>query len=375
MIKIRKTCCICGSDKITEIGQINNLPVSPTIVEEDFDNSNIIRHNLIYDNCENCNNVQIREIIDEDKLYFNNHNTCVVGESWKNHYIEFSKFILKHSNGKDFFEIGDPSAKIFNILENNVESWTIIEPTPNIKTNSKKLKIINNFFNTETCKDLKNSSVKNVIMSHVFEHIYNPKEFLDDIHSILQDGGKLLISIPNMLHIYKNNLVPILGLNFEHTFYIDITTIKNLSNLTGFIIDEVFEYQNHSYFISLKKDKIKNKKIRKNKKRFKEKYNKIIKKLSDEINDYNNYEKFYLYGAHYNSQLLCTLGLDNEKIIYILDNSIDKINKKIYGFDHIVKSPQIVSEKSNPNIILKIDVYKKEIIKNLININKDCIIN
>ena len=96
------------------------------------------------------------------------------------------------------------------------------------------------------------------------------------------------------------------------------------------------------------------------------------KNLIDDLNKSINKSKneIYLFGAHIFSQFLINFGLEQDKIVSILDNDINKQSKRLYGTNLEVNSPKILKNKINPTIILRAGVYNEEIkndIRNNIN--------
>ncbi len=135
--------------------------------------------------------------------------------------------------------------------------------------------------------------------------------------------------------------------------------------------------KDHSIFYST----INTKKINKVKNKFKNEYIKnselfknyfnyfkqISRKLNLKINKSN--KPVYLFGAHIFSQFLINFGLNQKKIIFILDNDKIKQHKRLYGTNLIVKSPEILKKIKKPMVILKAGVYNSEIKKQLKEIN------
>jgi hypothetical protein len=84
----------------------------------------------------------------------------------------------------------------------------------------------------------------------------------------------------------------------------------------------------------------------------------------------NQYKNIYIFGAYYNTQILLAMGLNDINIFGILDNCIEKQNKYLYGYNILIKSPNILKNEDSI-VILKNGVYSKEIYDQIININKN----
>jgi hypothetical protein len=101
-------------------------------------------------------------------------------------------------------------------------------------------------------------------------------------------------------------------------------------------------------------------------------HKKEAENLVKKIHDTNSL--VFLFGAHIFSQTLLNFGLDEEHINCILDNDDKKHNKRLYGTNLIVKSPNILADHHKPVIILRAGVYNNEIKEQILNINPSSII-
>jgi predicted SAM-dependent methyltransferase len=337
---------------------------------------------LTYGNCLDCNNLQVLDLIDLNILYQDNHNTEVVGKTWENHNLAFSNFIKK-SKPDVVLEIGSPSATIYKKVQNEkwLKKWYSIEPNPcKIDNISDKYETIIGFIDEQFSFDkFKIEKAKTIVMSHVFEHLYNPSQVLNNLFNQLSEGSSIIISIPNMHYISQENLMPPSGLHFEHSYYIDLKNAEFLFKNAGFKIEKSHFFENHSIFIKASKLKVKTnhnvddelKKINsENIKNFNKtiaEYKKIVDKINKKILLSNN--EVFIYGSHFPAQFLNCLNLNTDKIIGCLDQSKTKIGKKLYGTNWTVYHPNILENKQNISIICYMGPYTNEIKETLLKIN------
>lgn len=86
----------------------------------------------------------------------------------------------------------------------------------------------------------------------------------------------------------------------------------------------------------------------------------------------NAKDPVYLFGAHIFSEYLLAFGLNDKKIVSILDNSPTKNKKRLYGTRFVIESPKILEGKGKVNLILKAGIYNEEIKKDILqNINSE----
>lgn len=325
--------------------------------------------------CPETGIIQLLKLIPLEILYLTQHNDGT-GQVWQNHYLEFAKFIKQFNSGKYILEIGgahDWIFKRYQELDPNVR-WTIVEPNPQHIENP-EIKVIKAWFDDKfTLKE----PVDTIIHSHVFEHTFDPAQFIEHIGKFLKPGQKHLFAFPNFLPMLKNKQTNCL--NFEHTVFLTDHFTEYLLNKNGFeILGKQYYGDPHSIFYATEKAKdplstahLTNK-YEEYKSIFMDFVNyhlEIIKDLNDKI-QYSPLPT-YLFGAHIFSQFLIQFGLQTDKILAILDNSPIKQKKRLYGTRFIVESPKILKDQGPVNIILKAGAYDDEIKKDILeNINPE----
>ena len=363
---IREKCVLCERS-IIEFYRIDNIPSFMGVIN---DNHNIIYNDIVFGECEYCKLLQNINLLDPNIVYLNNHNIDIIGDIWKGHYIELCDFIKENSKKDIVLEIGDPSAKLARNLKDFFKKWIIIEPNTELE-NFDNIEIYKEFF---MGKNPTNYNIDTIIHSHVFEHIYEPINFLNNCNDILSEGGVTIFSIPNIKWLLENNALPINILHFEHTYYINEDDIELFLNKCGFNLDKIFKYKNHSIFIKASKmEKLKNKSIPKNIGfKDKDKFMNLVKLYEEKIKELNiklKDKEYYLYSAHINSQYLLFNGINKKNIKGLLDSSKTKIGKKLYGYDYDIFSPEILKNSESFVLTSHMGVYYEEIKENLLKIN------
>lgn len=316
--------------------------------------------------------VQIFPRVNLRNLYFKSHGSGKVGTIWQKHHKDFFNF-LKIKNKNKILEIGGghnsislkPSKKIF---------FSVTSFDPNGKKISNGNKFYNEFFSNQSILKYKLYKKFDVVVhSHLFEHIYEPENFLNSIHSSLKDNGLHFFAVPNMEPMIKKGIAS--AMNFEHPFFLNEYTIRVLLKKTGFkILERKYYGKYHSiFFKTAKVSKIDNVKVKnlykKNYLLFKKLNNKWkinVLKINKKINKYIA-KKIFVFGAHIFSQNLIKTGLNIKNIMGILDNDKDKQGEYLYGTKLKVFSPEILKQFSAPVVILRTGEYNLEIKKQILN--------
>jgi SAM-dependent methyltransferase len=314
--------------------------------------------------------IQLSRLIPLDLLYQSQH-AFGVGNTWENHYQQFSEFLIRQGAVR-VLDIGGGQGKIATICtskKSNI-SFTIIDPNPFV-AQSKQIEIVRGFFGvTPIAGDFDTYS-----FSHVLEHIYDPVEFLGSIFEKMSSSDKLVFSYPNLEEWLKNKFTN--ALNFEHTLYLNESHLDTILSNVGFEIVEKKYFENHSLFYSLKKSNnvISLKKYEDCYERNKNLFLNFINYHLSEVENLNEIigkakGPVFLFGAHIFSQYLAIAGLNISEIEAILDNSQEKQNKRLYGTHLVVKSPRILESYESPIVILRAGPYNDEIQSDILeNIN------
>ncbi len=372
--KNRSKSLLTGKKNLEHLYTFKNFPVFMGCV--DSSEKKDIFADMEWAICPESGIIQLRKLLPLEILYLNQHNDGT-GLIWQNMYQKFAEFIRRNNTTNNILEIGgahDYLAKNYLSIEKNVD-WTIVEPHPQQITD-KRVKVIEAWFD-DSFKF--NQPIDVIVHSHVFEHIYNPLRFLQNISNFLKNGQRQIFAFPNMLPMLRHKFTNCL--NFEHTVFLTEYFIDYLLEQYGFkIIKKEYYGDPHSIFYATEKRKpiktggLKNhynlyKKVFMN---FINYHKKIVKQLNKKI--VASRKPVYLFGAHIFSQYLLNFGLKSTKIISVLDNSKAKQGLRLYGTPFVVESPAILKNKGEVKVILKAGIYNEEIKKDILeNINNEVI--
>lgn len=321
--------------------------------------------------------IQLNPLQPLDVLYSAAHGAGLIGKSWANHHKALSEFISKF-NPESVLEIGGAHG----ILAKNYQSirkipWTILEPNPT-PVEGCEAKIVKGFFDENFRLDELPGAI---VHSHLFEHIYDPTQFIKNFSGFLTTGKLLIFSVPNMRVMLERKYTNFL--NFEHTVYLSQDYIEYLLEKNGFEIKEKKYYlDDHSIFYAAERSNICvggnlsddlysiNKKLYQD---YVEFHRSLISKINNKIEKHIN-SNIYLFGAHVQSQYLIGFGLATERVKAILDNDDNKHGKRLYGTDKLVMSPRELQGIDLPLVIVRAGTFTREIVDQITGINPDAIL-
>ena len=359
--KERKKCIFCNFDLHIKLFE-NDLETfaGHYAVEKNTINYQSIPYNVLI--CDNCNTAQLKYLADLNEVYKINHADGTGNTMMKLHQLN-KKLVLKHKEKiNNIIEIGSSKGIFADLLLDEINmQYYIIEP--NFIGNSNKKIIVNDFYENVNDNEI---DANTIFMSHVFEHFYEPFSILEKIYNNTKIKN-VFLTFPDLENYIEKNINHVL--NTEHTYYIDNKFLINLFKKFGFCLVEKIKFKGHSvlfYFERRYKKKIKPINFKNSKNKLK-KFFKTIISTTNKINDFvNKYNNIYLWPASVHTLMLCTFGLQYQKIKGLLDNSELKINKKMYGMNtEIFPFSHILNKKNKAIIILNGGVFNKEIKKQI----------
>ena len=263
-------------------------------------------------------------------------------------YADWIKSEFLQSNSK-LVEIGSNDGTFLNNFKNSSIDYVGFEPSKNIAIEAKKNKIntVNNFFNPENIKILKNfkNHTDLICASNVICHIPDLKNLILAIDELLAKKGFFIFEEPYMGSMFEKTSYD--QIYDEHIFMFSINSIMKIFKLYNFELIDVFQQSTHGgsmrYVISRKNEhsvnsrvveglSIENKinldnlesclKFKKNCEKSKEKIRDKLKKFKNEG------KKICGYAATSKSTtILNYCNLDKSTINFICDTTKEKIGK------------------------------------------------
>jgi predicted SAM-dependent methyltransferase len=365
---VRENDVISGGE-IESLYSMDSFPVFIGCSQESEEND--IKADMCWHISKDTGMVQLNPVLPLDLVYQEAHGSGCVGDLWLQHHQEFAKFISKQKP-MSVLEIGGAHGILSReYMRDHSVDWTILEPNPS-PAEGVDVTFVKGFFDDKFSFDAK---IDTIIHSHVFEHVYYPNEFVSHISGFLEEGQKVLFSLPNMEEMLKRKYTNCI--NFEHTVFITEPYIEYLLSKYNFrkIAKQYFKKDHSIFYAYVKDSSVKTINLpgglyEHNKKLYLDyvNYHKdLIKDLNGKMEQVDSGQSIYLFGAHIFAQYLIAFGLDTSRIVNLLDNDPNKHGKRLYGTKLMVKSPKALAQLENPIVILKAGVYNEEIKADILN--------
>ena len=354
----RENCAVCNSILLEELYTIKEYPISISSSVLPFNDDKY--QDLVFNTCNKCGCVQLKHLIDIKILYQINHNNTYDTPTWKKHHQDFSTFVLDSITGNKIVEVGGSSGTLAKkIIESKPDiAYTLIDLCDLV------IDISGITFVQANCEDYIYKSDSTVVMSHIFEHLYKPYDFVKRLKN--NNVSSVIISVPDMNTWLNNKYLSFL--HVEHTYYCDKETILHIFSRCGYVCKEIKYFHKHSIFM-----------------RFILSDNDSESELVDTIIDSSKIKKYFdiresvlknivltqmtfIVPAGHFGQLIYYFLKDKEKIIGFLDNDTTKCGKRVYGTTHITypMADIIKYVDTRVDILIHAGPYTDEIKKQLL---------
>ena len=364
MKTIPRTLCVCCNNNLSTYWEIQDMPASNSTTIAPINNDEF--YNFSIGVCTTCNLPQLIELIPLEILYGPN-NPITYGNIWDRHFKQFADFIIKHvKNNKTIFEIGDPTFKSYHSCIKagyKPKKWIIMDPNSNEDSLPDNCFRMKEWFDPNTPPMIQ---ADYIITSHVFEHFYDPIPVLQQLGNI---SDTIIFSIPNMKVNAEKKRLPPLGMMFQHTFYLDEDILQNMLHRTNWRVVDIKYFEDNSIFFCAEKVKdIQNSLHVTNAgcllHDLKTDLTHFVTEVNSKLVDKDN---VYLFGSHFGTQILLNMGISENNISGVLDNNIQKSNRRLYGTNLTVSTPDTILEEHKHIyvIMFPFQSYWKEIIDGL----------
>ncbi|HLB42246.1 MAG TPA: class I SAM-dependent methyltransferase [Gammaproteobacteria bacterium] len=367
----RKYCAISGKDDMEHLYSFHQFPVFMGCVNQALEAD--LKEDMNWWISRHSGLIQLNKLLPLEVLYPESHGAGAIGELWKKHHKEFANFLHKKSPSA-VLELGGAHGILAKEFKQFATiPWTILEPNPS-SVEGCQAHFIKGFFDDKFHYDKKFDTV---VHSHVFEHIYDPDQFMRHLAIFMDEGKQLVFSLPNLRVWLERKYTSCI--NFEHTLFLTEPYVEYLLAKHGFkLVSKEYFMDDHSIFYDAIRDRsvtpmrLPDGLYKKNKQLYLD-FISYHQKLISDLNKKTSQSKqsVYLFGAHVFTQYLVAFGLNTTPIISLLDNDLSKQGKRLYGTHLMVQSPHVLKNIECPAVILKAGAYNQEIKEDILkNINK-----
>ena len=351
MSSIRTRCAICDHIEFETLFSLPHFPImaisNNSVTESYYD------YHLIV--CNQCKCLQLKYLVDPSVLYSDIYMNATFSPSWADHHNHFSNFILSNTNERVFLEVGANKGDLYKRMKNkrNVEFMTLDmfkhDKLPH------EIKFIEG-----NCETFDFTGFSNVILSHVFEHLYSPLTFIKNIRNAAI--ASIFISIPDFDMLVQEK--SLLTIHSQHTFFCGFDYIIYIFSLYNYTCNISYRYNGNFKSIMFKfvldpaalPTNLPSIDV--------QLYRNIYIDKIQQIGSVEIPENSYMMPSGIYGQIYYYLIKDKEHIVEFLDNNAQRHGKLLYGTNKMVYSPSSINYNTATIIVCDCP-YKDEIVSGL----------
>jgi hypothetical protein len=281
---------------------------------------------------------------------------------WMRHHAAFARFIEGEPNVRALCEIGGGSNPLVSFFI-NPPPYSVLDiyDCPN-KASSITYKVGN-------CESFTEYTEDSIILSHTFEHLYTPRDFLESIGS--SSVQNVFVSVPNFASWLEKNLTISILFN-QHTFYFEKDDIERMFGLYGFNVIRTDTFGDHSLFFHFQRGEARPITLQRSP-RESALFQHFDRKVS-RIREIKITTPAYIMPSFYIGQLIHHYLPNKDLIIGFLDNDTNKVGKRLYGTDLQTYIPSVLATSEHKHVLLFRTPYFNEMHAQLTALHPDVVV-
>lgn len=369
-IEERTECIICNGSNLQDVlSPPLHIPQSVTIMSS---MRNIYWFTYQIQHCNDCLAYQIKHLPDINIVYDTTH-AFPMGSIRENMDEVLGSVIAGNSNAQCIVEIGGGngvlSDKILS-MSSTISEYYIVDPCYTGNTDNKI--IIPHL--VESCVGSLPSSADTLVMSHVFEHLYNPMPTLRDLLS--SNIKYVYICHPDYDSYMTKPPYNMNILHVEHSFLIDNKSMINIMNNLGYMKTNEIPFEDYCIIWEFTRCNADLPLVPISNPISKQCFPLYLSVVYNTVNYINSilyndsyaiYRK-YIWPCSVHTVTLFNFGVKYEWLNGVLDNSPQKIGKNVYAYDipcysfnQVISDTTSLQEGTRIIVFLNGGCYNKEI--------------
>ena len=378
----RIDCILCGSENLSEI--FSAPSISLTGVFPKVNDADPLKTPLTLKNCNDCNNLQMKEVVNQDLMFNDYWYRSGTTNSMKQHFhfiLDLIDDFSSTNSKRDILDIASNDSTFMTIAEERGYSSYGIEPSNAIfdspYIDQLQNKISKQFFPSSEDWSLGVEKFDVITALSMFYDVEDPQLFIRNLEKRLNPDGLAVIEVNYAKFFIERGNVDMLG--HEHLIYYFISTFEGLLqnstlNLNHAVTNEMnggnivfFLSTQNSFSNDLRALKQVEKKFLEqlDYDNFQEDTSLQFKKLKVFLENLSKNHVLKIYGASTRGAFICQyLQLDKKIFKSAVDIQENKIGRRIPGTDIEIEHEDI-AEKPDYFLILPYQFLDEFIQKNL----------
>jgi len=234
-------CRACGSEYLKSIISLGEQYVSNFIKSEEEQGEKVPLELVL---CENCKLLQLKHNAPassmwNEQYWYKSAINKIIRNDLKD-IVEKSEQLTNLKDNDFVIDIGNNDGTMFDYYKNKNLNLVGFEPCLNVanEARTKGYKIINDFFNVESFKEIYGDTKAKVITAiSMFYDLEDPNKFLEDVKGCLDENGLFVIQQNYVVGMLEQNAL--CNICFEHREFYSLQSLFPLLEKHGFEIFDI----------------------------------------------------------------------------------------------------------------------------------------
>ena len=248
--KTRFNCRLCNSSNLISVLELESTPPANAFVTEEECIKEQKKYPLKLFFCNNCNHVQLTDIVDPRELFSNYVYVSGTSPVFVNHFKNYAKTIIKEyspDSNKYVLDIGSNDGTLLKFFKEMGYKVIGVDPAEEIskKANQDGIFTINGFFDLEMAENIKDkySNASLITANNVFAHCDDLSGITDAVSKLLTPEGLFVFEVSYLVDVYQKTLFD--TIYHEHLSYHSVTPLIKFFESKGMTLIDVLKVNTH----------------------------------------------------------------------------------------------------------------------------------
>ena len=246
----RKTCRLCNSSKLVLVLELKPTPLANAFVKNpsESEHQNCFPLDVFF--CENCEHVQLLDVVDPSILFKNYVYVSGTSPSFIKHFEEYASSIIDRFSlnlESVVIDIGSNDGTLLSAFQKKGMRGLGVDPALEIaaRATNSGIETIPDFFSVDLAKMIlaDRGKVAVVTANNVFAHADDLRGIVDGIRILLAPNGVFVFEVSYLADIIKNNLFD--TIYHEHLAYHSVKPLKKFFLEKGLQLFSVEKVASH----------------------------------------------------------------------------------------------------------------------------------
>jgi SAM-dependent methyltransferase len=246
--KTQSQCRLCGGSFYEITLKLRNTPLANELLASKAEALLADRFPLEVVMCKNCKHVQLRDIIDSEKLFGSYIYRSGTSYFFVKHFEALAETIKKEISKSGYvLEVGSNDGTLLSKLNDLGINAVGVEPSGALIKESRDngLEVIEGYFGLELSQHIEAKYGKPQVITgnNVFAHLENMREAFQAVFDLLDQEGLFIFEVAHLLNIVRDGIFD--TIYHEHMSYHSVIAIQPFVQTIGFKVIKVEKISPH----------------------------------------------------------------------------------------------------------------------------------